>query len=181
MVKDMDTIINLAKARGYIFAGSEIYGGLANSWDYGPLGTLLKDNLKNLWKKRFIQETKYNVAIDSAILMNPKVWEVSGHLSSFSDPLVDCKACKTRHRADKMIEEWAFKNGQDIIADGWTEKELKDFLYENNIVCPNCGKLDYTDIRQFNLMYKTFQGVTEDKKSEIYLRQIGRASCRERV
>lgn len=170
MLKDMDTIINLAKSRGYIFAGSEIYGGLANSWDYGPLGILLKDNLENLWKKKFVQESKYNVEIDSSILMNPKVWEASGHLEGFSDPLIDCKSCKTRHRADKMIEAWGFKNGKDIIADGWSEKELKDFLYENNVVCPNCGALDYTDIRQFNLMYKTFQGVTEDKQSEIYLR-----------
>ena len=170
MLKDMDTIVNLAKSRGYIFAGSEIYGGLANSWDYGPLGMLLKDNIANAWKKRFIQESKYNVGLDAAILMNPKVWEASGHLAGFSDPLIDCKACKTRHRADKMIETWGFENSQDIIADGWTEKELRDFLYDNNIVCPNCGKLDYTDIRQFNLMYKTYQGVTEDKQSEIYLR-----------
>ncbi len=170
MLKDMDTIINLAKSRGYVFAGSEIYGGLANTWDYGPLGILLKDNLENLWKKKFVQESKYNVEIDASILMNPKVWEASGHLAGFSDPLIDCKSCKTRHRADKMIETWGFENGQDIIADGWTDKELKDFLYDNKVVCPNCGALDYTNIRQFNLMYKTFQGVTEDNKSEIYLR-----------
>lgn len=170
MLKDMDTIISLAKSRGYIYAGSEIYGGLANSWDYGPLGVLLKDNIEKVWKKRFIQESKYNVEVDAAILMNPKVWEASGHLSGFSDPLIDCKKCKTRHRADKMIEEWGFNKGKDIIADGWSDKELKEFLYDNKIVCPNCGALDYTDIRQFNLMYKTFQGVTEDSKSEIYLR-----------
>lgn len=170
MLKDMDTIVNLAKSRGYIFAGSEIYGGLANSWDYGPLGILLKDNIEKAWKKRFIQESKYNVEVDAAILMNPKVWEASGHTSGFSDPLIDCKKCKTRHRADKMIEAWGFDNGQDIIADGWSDKRLRDFLYENNIICPNCGALDYTEIRQFNLMFKTFQGVTEDKQSEIYLR-----------
>ena len=170
MLKDMDTIVNLAKARGYVFAGSEIYGGLANSWDYGPLGILLKNNLANLWRKKFIQESKYNVELDAAILMNPKVWDASGHLAGFSDPLIDCKNCKTRHRADKMIEEWGFENDQDIIADGWSEEELKDFLYDNKIKCPNCDALDYTDIRQFNLMYKTYQGVTEDKQAEIFLR-----------
>ena len=170
MVKSMDTIVNLCKARGYIYPGSEIYGGLSNTWDYGPLGVELKNNVKALWRKKFIQESKYNVGLDAAILMNPLVWVASGHVGGFSDPLIDCKECKTRHRADKLIEEWAAKNGKDVIADGWSDEETVKYINDNNIVCPNCGKLNYTSIRKFNLMFKTFQGVTEDAKSEIYLR-----------
>lgn len=163
----MEKLVNFCKQYGFIFQGSEIYGGLANTWDYGPLGMLLKDNVKGAWKKKFIQENPYNVGMDSAILMNPKVWEASGHISTFSDPLIDCKHCKTRHRADKLVED--FTNG-DITADGWSNDQLLDYIKENHIVCPKCGNLDYTDIRQFNLMFKTFQGVTEDAKSTIYLR-----------
>lgn len=166
----MDKIVSLCKNRGYVYPGSEIYGGLANSWDYGPLGVELKNNIKNAWRKKFIQESKYNVGIDAAILMNPQTWVASGHIGNFSDPLIDCKECKTRHRADKLIEEWAHKNGKDIIADGMTDEEMISFINDNNIPCPNCGKKNFTDIRKFNLMYKTFQGVTEDTKSEIYLR-----------
>ena len=170
MVENMETIVNLCKSRGYIYPGSEIYGGLANTWDYGPLGVELKNNVKSLWRKKFIQEQKNIVGLDAAILMNPETWVASGHLSSFSDPLIDCKECKTRHRADKLIEEWAAKNGKDVIADGWSDEETVKYINDNNIVCPNCGKLNYTSIRKFNLMFKTFQGVTEDAKSEIYLR-----------
>ena len=163
----MEKIVNLCKNYGFIFQGSEIYGGLANTWDYGPLGVELKNNVKKAWLKKFIQESEYNVGMDSAILMNPKTWEASGHLSTFTDPLIDCKHCKTRHRADKLIEE--FTNGK-VISDGWSEDELLKYINENKIVCPNCGHLDYTPIRKFNLMFKTFQGVTEDAKSTIYLR-----------
>ena len=170
MVKSMETIVNLCKARGYIYPGSEIYGGLANTWDYGPLGVELKNNIKSLWRKKFIQENPNNVGLDAAILMNPSVWVASGHVGGFSDPLIDCKECKTRHRADKLIEEWAHENGQDMIADGMSDQELIDFINENKIPCPNCGKTNFTDIRKFNLMFKTFQGVTEDTKSEIFLR-----------
>ena len=170
MVNSMDTIVNLCKARGYVYPGSEIYGGLANTWDYGPLGYELKNNVKKAWQKKFIQECKYNVGIDAAILMNPQVWVTTGHVGGFSDPLIDCKECKTRHRADKLIEEWATKNGKDIVADGWSDEETINYIKENNIVCPNCGKLNFTDIRQFNMMFKTFQGVTEDAKDQIYLR-----------
>ena len=170
MVKSMDTIVNLCKARGYIYPGSEIYGGLANTWDYGPLGVELKNNVKRLWRKKFIQESKYNVGLDAAILMNPQTWVASGHVGGFSDPLIDCKECKTRHRADKLIEEWAHENGKDMIADGMSDEEMISFLDDNNIPCPNCGKHNFTSIRKFNLMFKTFQGVTEDAKSEIYLR-----------
>ena len=166
----MDKLVSLCKNRGYVYPGSEIYGGLANSWDYGPLGVELKNNIKNAWRKKFIQESKYNVGIDAAILMNPQTWVASGHIGNFSDPLIDCKECKTRHRADKLIEEWAHENGKDIIADGMTDEEMISFINDNNIPCPNCGKKNFTDIRKFNLMYKTFQGVTEDTKSEIYLR-----------
>ena len=170
MVETMEQIVNLCKARGYIYPGSEIYGGLANTWDYGPLGVELKNNIKNAWRKKFIQESKYNVGLDAAILMNPQTWVASGHVSGFSDPLIDCKECKTRHRADKLIEEWAHENGNDMIADGMTEQELVKFIADNHIPCPNCGKENFTDIRKFNLMFKTFQGVTEDSKAEIYLR-----------
>ena len=170
MLKSMETIVNLCKARGYIYPGSEIYGGLANTWDYGPLGVELKNNVKKAWMEKFIRENRYNVAIDTAILMNPQVWVTTGHVGGFSDPLIDCKECKTRHRADKLIEEWAAKNGKDVIADGWSNEQTINYIKENNIVCPECGKLNFTDIRQFNMMFKTFQGVTEDAKSEIYLR-----------
>ena len=170
MLKSMDTLVALCKNRGYIYPGSEIYGGLANTWDYGPLGNELKNNVKAAWRKKFIQESKYNVGLDAAILMNPTTWVASGHVGGFSDPLIDCKECKTRHRADKLIEEWAHDNGKDMIADGMSDKELIDFIKENNIPCPNCGKTNFTDIRKFNLMFKTFQGVTEDKTAEIYLR-----------
>ena len=163
----MEKLVNYCKQYGFIFQGSEIYGGLANTWDYGPLGVLLKDNVKQAWKKKFIQENRYNVGMDSAILMNPKVWEASGHLKTFSDPLIDCKHCKTRHRADKLIED--FTKGE-VTADGWTDEQLLDYIKEHHIVCPNCGHLDYTNIRKFNLMFKTFQGVTEDAKSTVYLR-----------
>ena len=163
----MEKLVNVCKQYGFIFQGSEIYGGLANTWDYVPLGAELKNNVKKAWLKKFVQENRYNVGMDSAILMNPKTWEASGHLSTFSDPLIDCKACKTRHRADKLIEE--FTKGEET-GDGWSNEKLLEFINENKIVCPDCGKLDYTDIRQFNLMFKTFQGVTEDAKSTIYLR-----------
>ena len=170
MLKSMDTIVSLCKNRGYIYAGSEIYGGLANTWDYGPLGVELKNNIKEAWRKKFIQESKYNVGLDAAILMNPETWVASGHVGGFSDPLIDCKECKTRHRADKLIEEWAHEQGKDMIADGMSDKELISFIKDNKITCPKCGKNNFTDIRKFNLMFKTFQGVTEDSTSEIYLR-----------
>ena len=160
--KTMEKIVSLCKGRGFVYAGSEIYGGLANTWDYGPLGVELKNNVKRAWWKKFVQESPYNVGLDSAILMNPMTWVASGHVGGFSDPLVDCKECKTRHRADKLIEDF---NG--TVADGWTNEQMIDYIKENNIVCPNCGKLNYTDIRKFNLMFKTFQGVTEDSKNEI--------------
>ena len=166
----MEKIVNLCKARGYVYPGSEIYGGLANSWDYGPLGVEFKNNIKKAWMKKFVQESKYNVGLDAAILMNPKTWVASGHVGGFSDPLIDCKSCKTRHRADKLIEEWAHENGKDMIADGMSDEEMINFISENHIVCPNCGKEDFTSIRKFNLMFKTFQGVTEDTTSELYLR-----------
>ena len=166
----MDKIVSLCKNRGYVYPGSEIYGGLANTWDYGLLGVELKNNIKNAWRKKFIQESKYNVGLDAAILMNPEVWVASGHVGNFSDPLIDCKECKTRHRADKLIEEWAHEQGKDMIADGMSDEQLMNFIKENHIPCPNCGKENFTDIRKFNLMFKTFQGVTEDSKAEIYLR-----------
>ena len=162
--KTLDKIVALCKGRGFVYPGSEIYGGLANTWDYGPLGVELKTNIKNAWRKKFIQENKYNVGLDSAILMNPQTWVASGHVGGFSDPLMDCKDCKTRHRADKLIED----NGGD--ANGWTNEQMMTYIRENGIKCPNCGSTNFTDIRQFNLMFKTFQGVTEDSKNEIYLR-----------
>ncbi len=170
MLKSMDTLVALCKNRGYIYPGSEIYGGLANTWDYGPLGCELKNNVKAAWRQKFIQEQPNIVGLDAAILMNPETWVASGHVGGFSDPLIDCKECKTRHRADKLIEEWAHEQGKDMIADGMSDEELINFINENNIPCPNCGKTNFTDIRKFNLMFKTFQGVTEDKTSEIYLR-----------
>lgn len=166
----MEKLVNLCKARGYVYPGSEIYGGLANSWDYGPLGVELKNNVKRAWMKKFVQESKYNVGLDAAILMNPKTWVASGHVGGFSDPLIDCKSCKTRHRADKLIESWAHENKKDMIADGMTDEEMVNFISENHIACPDCGKEDFTSIRKFNLMFKTFQGVTEDSSSELYLR-----------
>ena len=170
MLKSMDTLVALCKNRGIIYPGSEIYGGLANTWDYGPLGNKIKNNVKNAWRKKFIQEQKNIVGLDAAILMNPETWVASGHVGGFSDPLIDCKECKTRHRADKLIEEWAHENGNDMIADGMTDEELTSFITENKIPCPICGKNNFTGIRKFNLMFKTFQGVTEDTTSEIYLR-----------
>ena len=161
----MEKLVNYCKQYGIIFQGSEIYGGLANTWDYGPVGALLKNNVKASWLKKFIQEDINNVGLDSAILMNPKTWEASGHLATFSDPLIDCKKCHTRHRADKLIEESGVEE-----AGGMTHEQMMDYIKEHNIVCPNCGAMDYTDIREFNLMFKTFQGVTEDNKSVIYLR-----------
>ncbi len=163
--KSMEKIVALCKGRGFVYPGSEIYGGLANTWDYGPLGMELKNNIKKAWLKKFVQENKYNVGLDSAILMNPQTWVASGHLGGFSDPLMDCKDCKTRHRADNLIEDF---DGTNVA--GWTNEQMTQYIKEKNIPCPNCGKQNFTDIRQFNLMFKTFQGVTEDSKSEIYLR-----------
>ena len=168
--KSMEKIVNLCKNRGFIYPGSEIYGGLANSWDYGPIGSEMKKNIKDMWWKKFIHESKYNVGIDAAIIMNPEVWVTTGHVGGFSDPLIDCKECKTRHRADKLIEDWAHENNKDMVADGMTDEEMINFIKENNIVCPKCGEQNFTPIRKFNLMYKTYQGVTEDSSSEIYLR-----------
>lgn len=170
MLDSMETMVNLCKARGYVYPGSEIYGGLANSWDYGPLGVELKNNIKKAWMKKFVQESRYNVGLDAAILMNPETWVASGHVGGFSDPLIDCKECKTRHRADKLIEEWAHDNGNDMIADGMKDEEMLEFIKSNHIACPNCGKENFTDIRKFNLMFKTFQGVTEDSTTQLYLR-----------
>ncbi|MCI8471207.1 MAG: glycine--tRNA ligase [Clostridia bacterium] len=170
MVKSMDTLVALCKNRGYVYPGSEIYGGLANTWDYGPLGVELKNNVKEAWRKKFIRENKYNVGLDAAILMNPTTWVASGHVGGFSDPLIDCKECKTRHRADKLIEEWMHENNCEEIVDGWADEKMIAYMDEHGINCPNCGKHNFTDIRKFNLMFKTFQGVTEDAKAEIYLR-----------
>ena len=170
MVDSMEKNVSLCKNRGFIYPGSEIYGGLANTWDYGPLGSELKNNVKKAWQKKFIQECKYNVGLDAAIFMNPETWVATGHVGGFSDPLIDCKECKTRHRADKLIEEWATQNGQDLVADGWSDEEMIKFMDDHNINCPNCGKHNFTGIRKFNLMFKTFQGVTEDSTSQIYLR-----------
>ena len=168
--KSMEKIVNLCKNRGYIYPGSEIYGGLSNTWDYGPLGVEFKNNVKRAWMKKFVQENKYNVGLDAAILMNPQTWVASGHVGGFSDPLIDCKACKTRHRADKLIEEWLKANNEEAVVDGWSDEKMVEFIQEKGIECPECGAKDFTTIRKFNLMFKTFQGVTEDSKSEIYLR-----------
>ena len=167
MEKTFDKIVSHAKNTGFVFQGSEIYGGLSNTWDFGPNGVLLKNNIKRAWQKKFVQEDPNNVEIQAAILMNPKVWEASGHLKGFSDPLMDCKKCKTRHRADNMIEEAT--NGE-VTCEGWSNEEMENYINEHNIVCPNCGEHDFTSIRQFNLMFKTFQGTVEDAKSSIYLR-----------
>ncbi len=163
--KTMDKIVALCKGRGFVYPGSEIYGGLANSWDYGPLGVELKNNVKRAWWKKFVQESPYNVGLDSAILMNPETWVASGHVGGFSDPLMDCKECHERFRADKLIEDFTGHS-----ADGWSNEKMKSFIDENNINCPSCGKHNFTEIRKFNLMFKTFQGVTEDAKNEIFLR-----------
>ena len=172
MEKTMEKIVALAKARGFMFAGSEIYGGLANTWDYGPLGVELKNNVKKAWWDAFIRTSPYNVGMDSAILMNPEVWVATGHVGNFDDPLMDCKACKSRFRADKLIEDYMFENGltPEKPIDGWTNEEMEQYIEEKNIVCPQCGKHDFTPIRQFNLMFKAFQGVTEDAKAVVYLR-----------
>lgn len=166
----MDKIVNLCKGRGFIFPGSEIYGGLANAWDYGPLGVQMKNNIKAAWWKKFVQENPYNVGLDCSILMNPTVWQASGHLGGFSDPLMDCKNCKARHRADNLIEEYMKKKGIEENIAGWSNEQLENYIKEKSIVCPICGKSDFTPIRKFNLMFKTFQGVTEDSSSTIYLR-----------
>ena len=163
--KSMDKIVDLCKSKGFVYPGSEIYGGLANTWEYGPLGVELKNNIKKAWLKKFVQENKYNVGLDSAILMNPQTWVASGHIGGFSDPLMDCKECKTRHRADNLIEDF---DGTNVV--GWSNEQMTDYIRDHEICCPNCGKSNFTDIRQFNLMFKTFQGVTEDTKSELYLR-----------
>lgn len=160
--KSLETIKTLCIHRGFVYPGSEIYGGLANTWDYGPLGVELKENIKKAWRKKFIQENKYNVGLDSAILMNPQTWVASGHVGGFSDPLMDCKDCKTRHRADKLIEDFG-----ETTADGWANDKMMDYIREKGIKCPNCGSTNFTDIRQFNLMFKTAQGTVEDNKNEI--------------
>lgn len=166
-METMEKIVAHAKQYGFVYQGSEIYNGLANTWDYGPLGVELKNNIKQLWWKEFIRKNPNNVGLDSAILMNSNVWRSSGHIGGFSDPLLDCKECKTRHRADKLIEDFS---NQEIVADGWTNEQMMDYIRENEIVCPDCGKLNYTDIRQFNLMFKTNMGVVEDETSAVYLR-----------
>ena len=166
-VKNMEELVNYSKQYGYIFQGSEIYGGLANTWDYGPLGRELKNNIKNAWWKRFIQENPNNFGLDSAILMNPEVWVASGHVASFADPLIDCKKCKSRERADKLVEE--FTKGEET-GDGWDNEKLENYIKDNNICCPKCGACDFTPIRKFNLLFETHQGVTEDSKSKVYLR-----------
>ncbi len=170
--KTMDKIVGLCKNRGFIYPGSEIYGGLSNTWDYGPLGVELKNNVKKAWWQKFVQESPYNVGLDCAILMNPKTWEASGHIGSFSDPLMDCRECHERFRADKVIEDFAAANGitLDGSVDGWSDEKMEQFIKDNQVPCPSCGKSDFTPIRHFNLMFKTFQGVTEDATSIVYLR-----------
>ena len=163
--KSMEKVVALCKNRGFVYSGSEIYGGLANTWDYGPLGVEFKNNVKRAWWKKFVQESPYNVGLDSAILMNPQTWVASGHVGGFSDPLMDCKDCKTRHRADKLIEDQS-----DANPAGWTDAQMMEYIQQNGIKCPDCGSTNFTDIRKFNLMFKTFQGVTEDAKNELYLR-----------
>ena len=168
--KTMETIVNLAKGRGFVYPGSEIYGGLANAWDYGPLGVELKNNIKRAWWKKFVQENPYNVGLDSAIIMNPETWVASGHLGGFSDPLMDCRQCKTRHRADKLIEDYVAENGLSDNPAAMSDAEMMEYIREKGIACPDCGSHDFTDIRKFNVMFKTFQGVTEDSSSTLYLR-----------
>ncbi|MBS1473497.1 MAG: glycine--tRNA ligase [Massilimaliae sp.] len=163
--KTMEKIVALCKGRGFVYPGSEIYGGLSNTWDYGPLGVEFKNNVKKAWWQKFVQESRYNVGLDAAILMNPQAWVASGHVGGFSDPLMDCKECKTRHRADQLIEDQTGENPA-----GWTDAQMMEFIKEKGVTCPNCGKTNFTDIRKFNLMFKTYQGVTEDAKNEIYLR-----------
>ena len=163
--KSMEKIVSLCKNRGFVYSGSEIYGGLSNTWDYGPLGVEFKNNVKKAWMKKFVQESPWNVGLDAAILMNPQVWVATGHVGGFSDPLMDCRDCKTRHRADKLIEDFTGSS-----ADGWSNQQMQDFIQEHGIACPNCGSKNFTEIRQFNLMFKTFQGVTEDAKNQLYLR-----------
>ena len=166
----MDKLVALCNNRGFIFAGSEIYGGLANAWDYGPLGVELKNNIKKAWWRKFVQESPYNVGMDSAILMNPETWVASGHLTSFNDPLMDCKGCKARFRADKLIEDYAQEKGIEVHPDGWTNEQMQEYIAEHGITCPECGKAEFTPIRKFNMMFKTFQGVNQDTAAEIYLR-----------
>lgn len=167
----MEKVVALAKGRGFVYPGSEIYGGLANTWDYGPLGVEFKNNVKKAWWKKFVQESRYNVGVDAAILMNPRTWEASGHIGGFSDPLIDCKECHSRFRADKLIEAHIAEKGQEqVTVDGWSNEKMEGYIQDENIKCPDCGKHNFTGIRQFNLMFKTFQGVTEDSKSQIYLR-----------
>ncbi len=168
--KTMEKIVALCKNRGFVYAGSEIYGGLANAWDYGPLGVEYKNNVKKAWWKKFVQECKYNVGLDAAILMNPKTWVASGHVVNFNDPLIDCKACKMRHRADKLIDDWNAEQGIEMVVDALSNEDMTAYIREKGIVCPGCGKCDFTDIRKFNMMFKTFQGVTEDSSTELYLR-----------
>ena len=170
VVITMDKIVALCKSRGFVYPGSEIYGGLANSWDYGPLGVEFKNNIKRAWWRKFVQESPYNVGMDAAILMNPETWVASGHVGGFSDPLMDCKACKARFRADQLIEKYAKEKGLEVKPDGWSNEEMENYIKEKQIPCPECGKSDFTGIRKFNLMFKTFQGVTEDSSSELYLR-----------
>jgi len=172
MEKTMEKIVALAKSRGFVYPGSEIYGGLANTWDYGNLGVELKNNVKKAWWQKFVQESPYNVGVDCAILMNSQTWVASGHLGGFSDPLMDCKACKERFRADKIIEDYIMEQGIAIegSVDAWSQEQMKQYIDDNSICCPSCGKRDFTDIRQFNLMFKTFQGVTEEAKNTVYLR-----------
>ena len=168
--KTMDKIVTLCKSRGFVYAGSEIYGGLANSWDYGPLGVEFKNNVKRAWWKKFVQESRYNVGLDSAILMNPRTWVASGHVVNFNDPLIDCRSCKMRHRADKLIEDWNAENGIEMSVEALTNEEMTAYIRQHNIPCPGCGKSDFTEIRKFNMMFKTHQGVTEDNSTEVYLR-----------
>ncbi len=168
--KTMDKIVALCKNRGFIYPGSEIYGGLSNSWDYGPLGVEFKNNVKKAWWDKFVRQSRYNVGLDSAIIMNPQTWVASGHLGGFSDPLMDCKVCRSRHRADKLIEDFVFTNGLDVNPAGWTDEEMYNYIKENHIVCPDCGSADFTNIRKFNLMFKTFIGVTEESSNTVYLR-----------
>ncbi len=169
--KTMEKIVALCKGRGFVFPGSEIYGGLANSWDYGPLGVEMKNNVKRAWMKKFVQENRYNVGLDSAILMNSEVWKASGHVATFNDPLIDCKACKMRHRADKLVEDFNAENNiTDVNVESMTSEDLVAYIQEKGVVCSGCGKHDFTDIRKFNLMFKTHQGVTEESSNEVYLR-----------
>ncbi|MDE7395857.1 MAG: glycine--tRNA ligase, partial [Clostridiales bacterium] len=166
----MDKLVALCKGRGFVFPGSEIYGGLANAWDYGPLGVELKNNVKKAWWQKFVTESTTNVGVDCVILMNTSVWKASGHVGGFSDPLMDCRSCKTRHRADNLVEDYIARKKKDVKIAGWSNEQLQSYIEENSIPCPVCGKSDFTPIKKFNLMFKTFQGVTEDSASTVYLR-----------